>query len=112
MADKARQSNIVMGDRRSNYNRGMWVSATRSVQTSVADSSKDPKHYAKLQEERQNTAKMKAQLQSSSLVLGSANDDERTWKSHNSRKPYTRAEQDAARGQLDPVVAGRLKKSK
>ena len=112
MADRNRRSNVVFGDKRGEYNRGMWVSATRSVQTSVAEAGIRPEHAAKKKQEREKVANMKKALQTSSLVLGSANHDETTWKSSNYRPPLTREQQDAARGKLDPEVARRIKKSK
>jgi hypothetical protein len=112
MADKNCKSNIVFGDKRDDYNGGMWVSSTRSVQTAVAVSSANPAQAKKMAEERERVAEMKKGLQTSSLHFGSANHDESTWQSSNYQKPLTQEEQEEGRGKLDPKVAARISKSK
>jgi len=109
---KMRRSNVVFGDPRPQYNQGLWVSATKSTQSSVAQSSKGSEHIRKLKEEREKTAQMKRALQASSLQLGNSQLTEKSWKSTSHRPEFSAEQRAAARGQLDPAVARRIKVSK
>ena len=108
MADKMRKSNVVFGDPRYKS----YVSVTRSTQSSVANSSKGVAAQHEREAEREKVASMKRGLQASTVQLGDDSLDESTWRSTNKRDPYSRAEANAARGELDPAVSTRIRKSK
>lgn len=112
MSDKIRTSNVMFGDKRNKYNLGMWVSQTKSVQLSVANATEGSKAVKTRQAEAERVKEMKRKLQESSLTLGTASNNESTWRSTNARTPFTAQEQRDARGKLDPVVARRISQSK
>ena len=107
MAADMRKSHISFGDPRyTNY-----ISVTRSTQGSVASSVSGASASTRAAEREQREAQIRAQ-KASSLQLGDASYDERSWRSHNDRPEPTAAQRREARGQLDPAVATRIRQSK